>query len=852
VAAAYLPGQVRMGTSWDPFGENTGDLGEQWWRALAHELAHHLLFLPDNYVGLKADSDQPQGKRYLGRIDCQGSFMTTTRDPAYSEFLTDADWSGDCRDSLAENTTGRPDWQTISTFYQALDVPGKSLEGPTILPLDVTRLIPWRLPYQRANLPARNFDLRDEEGKRIRLPNAQVYLFQERGTEDPTDDVLVALGSPTAGGDRIKVHGALPGDRLCLFDFSRTDTTYLGCVEDLDGGKVSIQPIKALEVEAGSPRWAPTLQVQALTTRTLRIEVEQEIEEGLVLNAQVFPAHYPSFPRGAPTSTLTLLDEVTYGGEITLDYPASDVSVRVWVDDSSNREAISQFFLQLPWQPGDKLKAGPDMPSPGGADNPLLGGADNPFVGGADNPFVGGADNPFVGGADNPFVGGADNPFVGGADNPFVGGVEYPVLGGGDYPIVGASDYPVLGGADQPLVGGADNPILGGADNPFVGGTDEAVRGTADNPIVASADNPIVGGADNPIVASADNPLVAGADNVVRAMADNPILGSGDYPIVGGAPRREFSAPILSADSQVVIYDQGGLFEPSGIRSLQILPTPPGLDDEPWLVPVGQAYFVEPVEGIDSPRTIAFTYLQRDVPEGYEDTLYIYYLAREDETGRWQRLETKQFAENLVVADLQAGAGTYAVMSTVALPTFQPGWNLFAYPLPDARGLITALESIEGRYSVVYEPAANSQSLEAFSPPVAQPSAVESVLPRVNLYIRSGPGVSYKAIGFLRKGEPAARLDTDATSGWHRIACPPGLEEAPQCWVSGSKKYVRITPGEGSPGGGLESLPGDVETNVAQLVFGHIYWIKIEGEESVTLYLAPPRRAPDGKVPGRR
>ncbi|MGD8793177.1 MAG: VCBS repeat-containing protein, partial [Anaerolineae bacterium] len=178
VASAYLPGQVRMGTSWDPFGENTGDLGEQWWRALAHELAHHLLFLPDNYVGLKADPDQPQGKLYLRRIDCQGSFMTTTRDPAYSEFLTAAGWSDECRDSLAENTTGRPDWQTINTFYRVLDPPGESLEGPTILPLDITRLIPWRLPYQQANLPARNFDLRDEEGKRIRLPNAQVYLFQ--------------------------------------------------------------------------------------------------------------------------------------------------------------------------------------------------------------------------------------------------------------------------------------------------------------------------------------------------------------------------------------------------------------------------------------------------------------------------------------------------------------------------------------------------------------------------------------------------------------------------------------------------------------------------------------------------
>jgi hypothetical protein len=353
------------------------------------------------------------------------------------------------------------------------------------------------------------------------------------------------------------------------------------------------------------------------------------------------------------------------------------------------------------------------------------------------------------------------------------------------------------------------------------------------------------------LVGGADNPLVGGADNVVRALADNPLLGGGDYPIVGGAPRREFSAPILSADSQVVIYDQGGLFEPSGIRSLQILPTPPGLDDEPWLVPVGQAYFVEPEEGTDSPRTIAFTYLQRDVPEGYEHTLDIYFLPSGDESGRWQRLETEQFVENLVVADLQAGAGTYAVMSTVGLPTFQPGWNLFAYPLPDARGVITALESIEGRYSVIYEPEAEGQSLEAYVP-VAQSPAVESVLPLVNLYIRSGPGVSYKAIGFLRKGERAARLDTDATSGWHRITCPPGLEDAPQCWVSGSKKYVRLTSGAETARGALESLPGNVESNVKQLRFGHVYWIKIEGQEPVTLYLAPPRRSPDGTVPGRR
>ena len=116
ITNAYLGGQVRMGTVWDPFGENTAELGEEWWRALAHELAHYLLFLPDNYLGFK-DED------VLGRIDCQGSFMTSTYDPAYSEFLTGEQWTGVCLTSLAEETTGRSDWETILAFYDELAAP---------------------------------------------------------------------------------------------------------------------------------------------------------------------------------------------------------------------------------------------------------------------------------------------------------------------------------------------------------------------------------------------------------------------------------------------------------------------------------------------------------------------------------------------------------------------------------------------------------------------------------------------------------------------------------------------------------------------------------------------------------
>ena len=50
----YLPGQVRMGAIWNRYGDaNTGNLGDDWPAALAHELGHYLLFLDDNYLSLK-------------------------------------------------------------------------------------------------------------------------------------------------------------------------------------------------------------------------------------------------------------------------------------------------------------------------------------------------------------------------------------------------------------------------------------------------------------------------------------------------------------------------------------------------------------------------------------------------------------------------------------------------------------------------------------------------------------------------------------------------------------------------------------------------------------------------------
>ena len=294
--------------------------------------------------------------------------MTSTFDPTYTEFLARPQWTGQCLDTLAEQMMDRTDWETITRFYPMLQPPATVFEGPTVLPLDVTYLVPWQLPYRRATLPARNFDLRSQ-GDRVRLPTAQVYLFQTQDTADLTDDVLVALGSPTAGGDRVKVRGAQQEDRLCLFDFGASDgKTYVGCLQRLNGAQVSI-PVTALEVGPGGERWAPEVEVRAVTTRTLAIRVTQALSPSVPLQVQVYPAHYPAGPGFAPTAMLTATGAV-YAGQVDLPYPAADVAVRVWVDDGSNREAISQFRLQLPWRPGDELAAPPDFPLIGGRIRP--------------------------------------------------------------------------------------------------------------------------------------------------------------------------------------------------------------------------------------------------------------------------------------------------------------------------------------------------------------------------------------------------------------------------------------------------------------------------------------------------
>ena len=163
-----------------------------------------------------------------------------------------------------------------------------------------------------------------------------------------------------------------------------------------------------------------------------------------------------------------------------------------------------------------------------------------------------------------------------------------------------------------------------------------------------------------------------------------------------GANRAALDAPVSSSDGQATIYNRQDALADTATGTLQALgaiPTVPA-----WLTPVGQAYRFVATQPL--PRTIGFNYLQREVPPGYEHTLQIYYSP--DEGATWRLLPTQlDVNENLATAPADE-SGLYMLASSIDIPFYTAGWNLFAYPVPETRPVRTALASIAGHYSTVF------------------------------------------------------------------------------------------------------------------------------------------------------
>ncbi len=151
-----------------------------------------------------------------------------------------------------------------------------------------------------------------------------------------------------------------------------------------------------------------------------------------------------------------------------------------------------------------------------------------------------------------------------------------------------------------------------------------------------------------------------------------------------------------SSDGQVTIFNRSNVLDDTGTLSLEALAVIPGLPE--WLTPVGRGYRF--IANSKVPRSIAFNYLQREAPPGYEHALTLYFSP--DEGRVWQALATDLDSEENTATASATESGLYVLAASVDLPFYTSGWNLFAYPLPESRPVTEALKSIIGHYTTIY------------------------------------------------------------------------------------------------------------------------------------------------------
>jgi len=182
--------------------------------------------------------------------------------------------------------------------------------------------------------------------------------------------------------------------------------------------------------------------------------------------------------------------------------------------------------------------------------------------------------------------------------------------------------------------------------------------------------------------------------------------------------RRSVTAPVLSGDGQALIYSREPFAEGQfyAIQSAASLPKVPA-----GRTPVGQGYRI--TASASAPElqdaSISIAYLQRNVPEGLEAHLQIYFLP---DGGTWTRLPTTPDAYYNQLAAPMRGPGLYTIFAAVELPLGQLGYNVVSYPLQGVRPVEAALSSITGQYRQIYGyNAAGATSTERW--PVYAPTA---------------------------------------------------------------------------------------------------------------------------------
>ncbi|MEM7332825.1 MAG: FG-GAP-like repeat-containing protein [Chloroflexota bacterium] len=321
---AYIPGQIRMGSVWNRFGNTNGTLGEDWPRALAHEFGHYAFYLLDNYLGIN--------NNLLIETNCSGSAMTDAY--FYSELLTRSEWLGECGLTIAEFTTGRTDWETLTNFYPWM-TEANALDGPSSLPINVTQVSYSNIEGDSETLASPFFGLLDDANVPLVFDesDAQAYLFKMGGNgSTPTD--VIHLGAPNR--DLVQARGAEPGDQVCVYGRS---FTFVGC--HTVGSQEA--PFTVHEVA----NWKPEITVTPVTSKTIRLTVVN-IAPVSNLTAQFIPML--GVPIGDIVLTAVPGQINTYEALLEFDTPTPGGSVRFQVGGTSPQlEAMTHFFLGSGW-----------------------------------------------------------------------------------------------------------------------------------------------------------------------------------------------------------------------------------------------------------------------------------------------------------------------------------------------------------------------------------------------------------------------------------------------------------------------------------------------------------------------
>ncbi|MBX0331189.1 VCBS repeat-containing protein [Oscillochloris sp. ZM17-4] len=305
----YVPGSVVIGSVWSRYGGQSGAVGEDWARAMAHEFGHYALFLEDNYIGRDA-----QGQ-LISVTGCRGAMSDPYRDD-YSEFHPrDAEWETACASTMSQKELQRADWETITRFYpQIATVPQRFNQhpGPSALRIAVTQLTNATSGASAAlSTPIVSLNINGTTPYSY-MPGsrARAFLFKQDGSK------ALDLGAPSR--DQVIAYGAAEGDTLCAYDLT---SSLVGCT-------VMSPSTSDLDLISRTG-WNPDTTITPTGDKTITISVAAAgvvgVGPGQALEARV----YPQSGMAAGLSLALSADMTKYQGTITLGSAFDNALVRI-------------------------------------------------------------------------------------------------------------------------------------------------------------------------------------------------------------------------------------------------------------------------------------------------------------------------------------------------------------------------------------------------------------------------------------------------------------------------------------------------------------------------------------------